>query len=364
MIGSESFTKKTRQLSVIPGTKPSVQNAQLLVSTGIPSLDFILGGGQAVGTLLLIEEDNFNEYANIVLKYFLAEGAVSGHSLFFGSLEGNTESLLDELPAPVSLSDQGVKNTQNDIADSLKIAWRYENKNPINTELENRNVFGHNFDLSKIIDANILSKINICYWNEHQNLHNECNSYYENLLLKLANEIDNNNFATQSNIKLADRNILRVAIQSLASPFWKNNSECTSFHNFCTFLYKFKALIRSAFAVAIVSVPAHIMRDQNILKLHHIADICVGLESFTGSERATNPLFKEYNGLFHVYKVASINSLAPSSLHYKDLAFKLRRKKFCIEKLHLPPELQESSEREQDDLAIPSCGTKNHLLEF
>lgn len=94
------------------------------------------------------------------------------------------------------------------------------------------------------------------------NLHNFFlgNSYYENLLLKLANEIDNNNFATQSNIKLADRNILRVAIQSLASPFWKNNSECTSFHNFCTFLYKFKALIRSAFAVAIVSVPAHIMR--------------------------------------------------------------------------------------------------------
>ena len=27
----------------IPGTKPSIQNAQLLISTGIPSLDFMIG---------------------------------------------------------------------------------------------------------------------------------------------------------------------------------------------------------------------------------------------------------------------------------------------------------------------------------
>lgn len=52
-------------------------------------------------------------------------------------------------------------------ADSLKIAWRYENKAPINTDLENKNIFGHNFDLSKVIDKNILSKTNVCIWNEY-----------------------------------------------------------------------------------------------------------------------------------------------------------------------------------------------------
>lgn len=45
-------------------------------------------------TNLFTEEDIYNEYANIVLKYFLAEGAVCGHALFFGSLESNSDSFV------------------------------------------------------------------------------------------------------------------------------------------------------------------------------------------------------------------------------------------------------------------------------
>lgn len=39
-----SFQKKTRsKLIAIPGSRPSVQNGQLLVSTGVTSLDYLLG---------------------------------------------------------------------------------------------------------------------------------------------------------------------------------------------------------------------------------------------------------------------------------------------------------------------------------
>uniref|UniRef100_A0A3Q3E5C9 Uncharacterized protein n=1 Tax=Labrus bergylta TaxID=56723 RepID=A0A3Q3E5C9_9LABR len=39
-----SFQKKTRsKLISIAGTRPSVQNGQLLVSTGVTSLDYLLG---------------------------------------------------------------------------------------------------------------------------------------------------------------------------------------------------------------------------------------------------------------------------------------------------------------------------------
>lgn len=39
-----SFQKKTRsKLISIPGSRPSVQNGQLLVSTGVTSLDYLLG---------------------------------------------------------------------------------------------------------------------------------------------------------------------------------------------------------------------------------------------------------------------------------------------------------------------------------
>lgn len=64
----------------------------------------------------------------------------------------------------------------------------------------------------------------------------------------------------------------------------------------------------------------------------------------------------------------ALNSLAAHTPESYDLAFKLRRKRFVIEKLHLPPELQESNQREQDDNAIASamsCGSATkHLLEF
>ena len=63
------------------------------------------------------------------------------------------------------------------------------------------------------------------------------------------------------------------------------------------------------------------------------------------------PDFPDYHGLFQIVKLPRLNSLtrfAPSTF---DLAFKLRRKRFTVEKLHLPPDLAETAEREQDESA-------------
>ena len=45
---------------------------------GIPSFDYHVGGGVAVGTLILIEEDAVGSFANLMLRYFVAEGEVGG----------------------------------------------------------------------------------------------------------------------------------------------------------------------------------------------------------------------------------------------------------------------------------------------
>ena len=37
-------------------------------------MDFNVGGGVAVGTLILIEEDIVGSFANLMLRYFIAEG--------------------------------------------------------------------------------------------------------------------------------------------------------------------------------------------------------------------------------------------------------------------------------------------------
>lgn len=66
-------------------------------------------------------------------------------------------------------------------------------------------------------------------------------------------------------------------------------------------------------------------------RLEHLSDIAIKLESFAGSAKETNPLFKDYHGLLHIQKLPALNILAPHNPESRDLAFKLRRKKFIIE---------------------------------
>ncbi|PNI78837.1 ELP4 isoform 20, partial [Pan troglodytes] len=82
------------RLVSITGTRPSVRNGQLLVSTGLPALDQLLGGGLAVGTVLLIEEDKYNIYSPLLFKYFLAEGIVNGHTLLVASAKEDPANIL------------------------------------------------------------------------------------------------------------------------------------------------------------------------------------------------------------------------------------------------------------------------------
>uniref|UniRef100_A0A8C2DNU0 Elongator complex protein 4 n=1 Tax=Cyprinus carpio TaxID=7962 RepID=A0A8C2DNU0_CYPCA len=131
-----SFQKKTRsKLVSIPGTRPSVQNGQLLVSSGVSSLDYVIGGGLAVGTLLLVEEDCYDSYSRMLLKYFLAEGVVCGHELFLASARDHPDEIMQELPSPIVDDVAGMKISEGqsqpsdpENPDTMKIAWRYQNQ--------------------------------------------------------------------------------------------------------------------------------------------------------------------------------------------------------------------------------------------
>lgn len=66
-------------------------------------------------------------------------------------------------------------------------------------------------------------------------------------------------------------------------------------------------------------------------------DFSIGLESFAEMDLMdTNP-YKDYHGIVHLHKLAAVNTLSAFTPKITDLGFKLRRKKFVIEKLHLPP---------------------------
>lgn len=113
------------------GTRPSLQNGQLLISSGLHQLDSIqcspcarletkicfpltiqaiLGGGIAVGTIVLVEEDSPSSYYRNLLKYFVSEGLAVNHEVaFVQSSPSDSSKILKHLPTNLTLKQMNAK---------------------------------------------------------------------------------------------------------------------------------------------------------------------------------------------------------------------------------------------------------------
>lgn len=136
--------------------------------------------------LSFTEEDEFGTYATIVLKHYLAEGAVNDHSLLLASHDTDTKKLVRlisiswenilvslstsyvqvaELPSPlIGNSNQG---SHNDDGDQLRIAWRYQDL-PSDELPTNIPIFGNTYNLGLPMMKSKLDKIDINHWDPHK----------------------------------------------------------------------------------------------------------------------------------------------------------------------------------------------------
>ncbi|XP_034868408.1 elongator complex protein 4 [Mirounga leonina] len=378
------------RLVSIAGTRPSVRNGQLLVSTGLPALDQLLGGGLAVGTVLLIEEDKYNIYSSLLFKYFLAEGIINGHTLLVASAKEDPADILQELPAPL-LDDNYKKDFDEDVCNpqtpdsniKMKIAWRYQLLPKIESGPVSSSRFGHYYDASKRMPQELIeaSKWHGFFFPEKlsSTLNIEPCSLthgYRKLLQFIQKVIYEEGF-DGSNPQKKQKNILRIGIQNLGSPLWGDDICCTencdNSHSLTKFLYVLRGLLRTSLSACIITMPTHLIQNKAIIaRVTNLSDTVVGLESFIGSERETNPLYKDYHGLIHIRQIPRLNNLIYDVSDVKDLAFKLKRKLFTIERLHLPPDLSDTVSRsskqdlaESSKLLGPGCGMmaggKQHL---
>ncbi|KAJ2098051.1 Elongator subunit elp4, partial [Coemansia sp. S142-1] len=80
-----------------PATRVNPHSAQLLVSTGVPALDDVLGGGLPVGGVLLIEQDRQTGYSNTLLSYFASQAIAAGHKLCIVNADRDV-NLASQLP--------------------------------------------------------------------------------------------------------------------------------------------------------------------------------------------------------------------------------------------------------------------------
>lgn len=252
-----------------------------------------------------------------------------------------------------------------DLSEDMRIAWRYNNLPKVDSvEESKKSNFEHFFDLSKNLDESLLNTVDITSWNGISDISVTDGTFIKNYHMRDC--IQKLHQTAQKYTSDKSSKLLRIVINSLASPYWYTS---TLVPDLTKFLYTLKSIVRETSSTCVITIPMHLLKQVDsdfVTKLRSSVDYAIELESFAGSDKEANPIFKDYHGLLYIRKIQAVNSPAAYQPKIKDLAFKLRRKKFVIEKLHLPPELQDSDQREQDEI-VPgsSCSSKGKkLLEF
>lgn len=144
-----SFKRKSQTTQrVLPGTRISpISTSTIITSTGIPSLDDILGGGIPLScTSLLLAPDLHSSYGELVQKYFIAQGLASEQNVWIVGEKENSVRMLKEcmwladgekrgsVLAASGKSGEGEEDGDGD--EKIKIAWRYGGMKKFQTTVE------------------------------------------------------------------------------------------------------------------------------------------------------------------------------------------------------------------------------------
>eukprot|EP01132_Coremiostelium_polycephalum_P007727 gene7727-9503_t len=321
------------------GCKLSIHNGNLLTSTGLQDLDDILGGGVPVGSILMIEEDINSSYYMFLLKYFLAEGVLQQHGVFFTSLLGlDPFEVLNKLPARITREEEIEHEKSESTAENdLKIAWRYKQyidaeQSKQQQQQQQQNNYCHSYDFTRKMNTQSMNPDHIHTMTHSSTSQVSSSSPYRGLFLELQNLVYKYN-AEAANSPDSTR-VLRLSIQSLSSPLWSGDEE-----GVIEFLHALRGLLRSSVSVCVLTVPTYIYSSSFVKKLSHLCDTVVSINSFTGLGGEVPDQFADYLGLFNIKKIARLNTLSlsfhPDVLTY---VFKMKRRKMCIETIHLQPE--------------------------
>ena len=119
-----------------PGVKPWLNCGLGMICTGLRELDELFGGGMPLGTLTLIELDQYSNYGKTLMAYNLAEGISIGHKcLVISFLKSSSVALMESLPFNINYQNSGTEsslfamgegNLSSSASSSLQIAHGYK----------------------------------------------------------------------------------------------------------------------------------------------------------------------------------------------------------------------------------------------
>jgi elongator complex protein 4 len=139
-----SFKRKltSKQPNVLIGTRaPPSSPSTLVTSTGIPSLDDILGGGLPLScSLLTLAPDVHSAFGELVQKYFIAQGLACGQRVYV--IDDDANDLVKQcmwIPGGAKSVSSRLADDEDEeqppLDDKIKIAWRYEQMKKFQTSV-------------------------------------------------------------------------------------------------------------------------------------------------------------------------------------------------------------------------------------
>ncbi|KAA1468644.1 PAXNEB-domain-containing protein [Dentipellis sp. KUC8613] len=325
-----------------------------ITSTGIPSLDDILGGGLPLScSLLVLAPDPHSAYGELVQKYFIAQGLACGQRVCV--VDDDAEEFVSEcmwmsgLSAPPTPDSEEAQETTSD-ADgaAVKIAWRYEQMKQFQTTVSSSNQltdeFCRTFDLTCKLSPDVLKRKT-----DSADLGFVTVSGTAKPMFSVINEI-------AMILEESSGQPIRICIPAMGSPQWGDLET----QDLLRFLHQLRSMLRRhPHACAAMALPAFMSSDGWggpgwTEKLSWLVDASITLAAFT-ADPSLSALFPSHHGLLNIHTLPSPHTILSPSDRFSilrgissnsssagggenNLAFKCMRKRLVFETLHLDVE--------------------------
>ncbi|EPS70699.1 hypothetical protein M569_04062 [Genlisea aurea] len=348
--GATSFSRNSsgetsNAIARSPGLKLG-PNGTMLLSSGIPDLDKIIGGGFSLGSFVVVMEDPEAPHHMLLLRNFMSQGLVHHQPLIYASPSMDPKGFLGTLPDPVFPKEEKPVASETVQGRGLRIAWQYkkyfDEHNPENHQKGKVKavLYGHNLSLILIGSTYIMAVGNSEYCCDFdlqkplkRQFFNGC--LIECISLKKSNDLESfhgrcSSFLSQ--IPGNNRNLHggRIAVQSLCSPQCEFSQEEGKM---VSFVRSLKKLTRSTNFVAVVTFSPSLVSTAFSKRLQHLADTLVSVKAILDEDKELNRLltgYKDMVGLLCVHKVSRINSQVPTILDANTFSMKLQKRRYLV----------------------------------
>jgi elongator complex protein 4 len=124
---------------------------------------------------------------------------------------------------------------------------------------------------------------------------------------------------------------------------------------FIRFHYNLRRLTALKNVVTFCLYPPKTLSDSLTFQLNQLYNYVLSVESLPRDKKS---VFKDYHGILHLQKIANMCTFTMPLHDVTDRFFKVQRKKFIIEKMHLPPDLSETVSRSSNTPSANCASSK------